>query len=286
MFNTIKLNKEYWQKIIPNLKYGVPNPLNVFSADEQKFSVAMTGFNFSGVYKTTQAGRHKGTQHFIKEQLDKSGAKPVIIDIGASDGSTSLDFIKLLGDAFSRYYVTDYNIKCTYASHKGYTYFFNQDNECFLAASVKFVFYPANKWLFNLLFKRTVSKLQASPKTDLLLINKELQELKQKDNRIEILQHNIFNSWQKGTADIIVIGNLIHRAYFSDEQIAAAITNCYNVLTDGGLLVIIRNALTENGTEIEKSNVYQKDSAAKKINGIFKVNGGVEIDEFMCSLRF
>lgn len=286
MFSTIKLNKEYWKKIIPGLKYGVPNPLKVFSSDEQEFSVAMTGFNFSGVYKTTQAGRHKATQDFIKEQLLLSGQKPVIIDIGASDGSTSLDFIKLLADGFSKYFVTDYNIKCSYATEKGYTYFFNQANECFLVASQKFVFYPANKWLFNLLFKSPVKRLQASAKTELLLINKELQALKQKDGRIEILQHDIFQRWTKDTAGIIIIGNLIHRAYFSDEQIAAAITNCYNVLENDGLLVIIRNALTENGTEIEMSNVYRKNNAAKKLDGIFNVNGGVEIDPYICSLRF
>lgn len=174
MFDTIKLNKEYWSKKIPGIKYGVPNPLNVFSADKDKFSDAMTTFGFSGVYKTTRPGRHKQTQLLLKNNIDKLADQPLILDIGASDGSTSLDLINCINGNFKKYYVTDYNIRCTYASYKGYTCFFNQNNECFLAASEKFVFYPVNKKLFNFFLKGTLSAIKNQPKKELLFITKEL----------------------------------------------------------------------------------------------------------------
>jgi len=286
MFNTIKLNKAYWAKKIPALKYGVPNPLDVFSPDKEKFSEAMTTFGFSGVYKTTRAGRHKQTQQFLKEYTGKLTQPPGILDIGASDGSTSLDLINLLQGQFKKYYVTDYNIQCRYVAHKGYTYFFDQSNECFLAASEKFVFYPANKSLFNFLFKNRLAQIKDLPKSELLLINKDLQEKQQANDKIVILQHNVFVPWAKEKMDMVIVGNLLNRSYFTDTQIEAAVKNCYAALTDNGLLTIIRNTLTDNGDEFERSTSYQKTAGNTRLQKKHEVNGGIEIDELLASLKF
>ena len=184
MFKTIKLNQDYWEKKIPNLKYGqVPNPLNVFNPDKERFANALSAFKFFGVFKTTKAGRHQQTQLFIKNKIDTLSEQPSILDIGASDGSTSLDLINLINNSFKKYYITDLNIKCTYFFHNGYTYFFNKENNCFLAATRKFVFYPVNKFLFNLFFKRTLAVTQNLPKSELLFINKDLQEKKNENER-------------------------------------------------------------------------------------------------------
>ena len=286
IFQTIKLNKQYWDKKIPNLQYGTPNPLNAFSTDKEKFSDAMTTFNFAGVYKTTQSGRHAETQLYLKKHFINSPSATTILDIGASDGSTSLDFINLIYSYLKKYYVTDYNIKCTYFSHKGYTYFFNNAQTCFLVASKKFVFYPANKKLFNFLFKKKLDKLKAFPKEELLLINHDLKVKKQENQIINILEYNVFEPWSKEKVDIAVVGNLLNRAYFTDTQIKTALKNCYDALTENGILTVIRNAHTSNNEEIERSTIYKKDNKEKVFNKIHEINNGVEINEFILSLKF
>lgn len=286
MFKTIKLNKAYWQKKIPNLKYGVPDPLNVLSADNDKFSEALTTFNFFGVFKTTKAGRHRQTQLFIKGLLPVFDQPVSLLDIGASDGSTSLDWITLINGYLKKYYVTDYNIKCTYAQYKGYTYFFNNKNECLLTASEKFVFYPDNAWLFDLLFNKPLAAVKQLPKNELLFINRDLQQKQQHDGRIEIMEYNIFEPWAREKTDMVIVGNLLNRAYFTDTQIELAIKNCYDALQDNGLLIIIRNSLNENGGENEKSTIYKKDSSAGVLIKIHTVNEGIEIDDLVLSLRF
>ncbi|MBK8495649.1 MAG: hypothetical protein IPL50_11965 [Chitinophagaceae bacterium] len=167
---------------MPRLRYGIPNPLDVLSADQHKFSEAMKVFNFRGVYKTTGSGRLRQTQLFLKDHIAALNEPVSILDIGASDGSTSLDLVNLLNGSFKKYYVTDYNIRCNYISYKGYTYFFNQHHECVLVASRKFVFYPANKKLFRFLFSTALAKIKGLPQTELLFINRNLQEKQQRMN--------------------------------------------------------------------------------------------------------
>jgi len=286
VFKTIKLNKEYWGKKIPNLKYGTPNPLNAFSTDRDKFSDAMTTFKFLGVFKTTQAGRHKETQQFLKTYLVNFPNQLTILDIGASDGITSLDFINVINDSIKKYYVTDYNIKCTYYSYKGYTYFFDHAKNCFLVASEKFVFYPTDKKLFDFIFKKSLKKIKNFSKQELLLINSGLKEKKEGNEAIEIMEYNVFEAWPKEKADVVVVGNLLNKAYFDDAQIETALNNCYNALQENGILTIIRNILQENGEEIERSTIYKKNESAKIFNKVHEINGGIEIDEFVSSLSF
>ncbi len=286
MFNTIKLNKKYWQSILPKLRYGVPDPLDVHSADQHKFSEAMKVFNFRGVYKTTGSGRLRQTQLFLKDHIAALNEPASILDIGASDGSTSLDLINLLNGSFKKYYVTDYNIRCNYISYKGYTYFFNPQNECILAASRKFVIYPERKWLFGFLFNAKLAKIKGLPRTGLLLINRNLQEKQQENERIVIMPYNVFEPWALEKVNIVVAGNLLNRAYFTDGQIETALGNCYHALAENGLLAIIRNKLIPNGEEIEKSCVYQKQSNPAGFKKIHQVNEGVEIDALVLSLNY
>lgn len=282
LFKTIKLNKDYWKKKIPFLKFGVPNPLLIFSNNEEKFSQALTAFRFEQVFKTTRTNRHYQTQSFLMRNLS-AGKKPVILDIGASDGSTSLNFIELLNQSFSKYYVTDYNIKCQYISDRGYTYFFDEANYCFLIASNRLVLYPVNKWYFNIFFKKKLDKLKHSNKTELILSNRKLLELQENNSGIEIMKYNIFEPWEKEKADIIIVGNLLNKSYFSDTLITAGLMNCYKALSENGMLAIIRNELIA-GNEVEKSTIYSKENSGcfKKIH---EINGGVDINDLILSLQ-
>ena len=283
MFKSIKLNKNYWKKLIPFIRFGTPDPRLVFSDDDLLFSEAMTSFRFNQVYKTTKTNRHILTQNFLKNYSGPD-TKPVILDIGASDGSTSLNFIDLLDQSFKKYYVTDYNIECSYAKEKGYTFFFDKSDTCFLVASKRFVFYPETSWYVNLILKKKLHEISNKPKTNIVLCNRKLFKLTKIDDRIKILSYNIFETWCYEKADIIIVGNLLNRSYFSDGEIKEAILNCYEALTENGVLAIIRNKL-EGKDEIEKSSVYCK-SDKFSLKKIFEQNGGVEINDLILSLQF
>ena len=155
-----------------------------------------------------------------------------------------------------------------------------------MVASKKFVFYPVNKTIFNLLFKKSLSIIKSLPKNELLFINKGLQQKQQGDDSIEIRDYDVFVPWPKEKSGIVVVGNLLNRSYFTDAEIAAALKNCYEAMTDDGLLAIIRNASLENREEIEKSTVYKKNSNNKVFEKIYEINDGVEINDLVLSLKF
>lgn len=286
MYQNIKLNKGYWKRIVPFLKYGTPDPLQVFSDDHEKFSAAMKAFKINGVNKNTRSGRHRETQLYLSAQIRNLGKAPAILDIGASDGVTSLEMMRAISDNFKKYYVTDYNIKCDYVKYKGYTYFFNSADNCFMIASRKFIFYPVNKRFFDFLFKKRINKIKNEPRQELLLINKELQAKKESDDRIEIMRYNVFEPWTREKVDVLIVGNLLHEVYFTRPEIREGLCQCYDALVNNGILVMIRNTVTDAGKNLEKSTVYKKNGASRRFEKVLDVNEGVEINEFLLSLNF
>jgi hypothetical protein len=148
------------------------------------------------------------------------------------------------------------------------------------------VFYPENKWLFDLLFKRKINKIKGEPRKELLLINKKLQSKNDADTRISVMQYNIFERWPLEKADIIIVGNLLHEVYFTKAEIRSALINCYNAMSENALLVVIRNIVDKSGKDIEKSSIYKKSQSKNKLEKIEEINGGVEINDFLLSIEF
>jgi len=283
MYRTIKLNKGYWGGKLPFKRGIIADPLQVFSDDVEKFSMSMKAFKIGHVTKHTEFKRHQKTQRFIKEWLHDI-SNPNILDIGASDGITSLELIKSL-NSFAKYFVTDYNLMCTYFKRKGLFYFFNQLHDCFLIANEKFLFYPNDEWFFKLLFGNSIRKIQRLPHKELLLVNKELQNRSKIDSRIEIFTYNVFEAWNREKLDVIIVGNLLQPGYFTQEKIINGLTNNYNALKDQGILVIIHNEVTRMG-ETEKSTIYKKNFSENHLELVTHINGGVEINNLILSLKF
>jgi hypothetical protein len=285
-FKTVRLNRGYWHKKIPFFKYLIEDPLQVFSTDPIEFSKAMSSFKFSGVFKSTKADRHKETHKFLIQYLADLNDSPVILDIGASDGTTSLQLIERLDTVFKEYYVTDYNIKCEYRNTGKFTYFFDKSDHCFLVSSKKYSFFPENKVLFNLLFGKKLSMLRNKPKAELLLCNQYLKSKAESDEKIKIMSYNIFESWEMERPDIIIIGNLLNPIYFTKDKIYTGLLNCFNAMHEASILAIIRNSSVNMGPERELATFYKKNVAAGKFEQINQINGGIEINDFVLSSLF
>jgi hypothetical protein len=184
----------------------------------------------------------------------------VILDVGASDGSTSLDLIRQLGTNFDRYFVTDLNLSASFGYHRGVLYFFDRHGRCTLRASRRFIVYSDTDGAQALLSKLAKWLISRSRKVgdrrEVLLIQPELVNLASEDRRVSILFYDIFTPWKGEPPDLIKIANLLNGKYFSAAQMRQAISiQCANLAAAGRLLLVSED------DDIEKFSVFRKTTA-------------------------
>jgi hypothetical protein len=258
----IRLNRAGWPASFARLRvsYDDPRPLtrDLCALSPDEFSVAVSRLQFGITFKTTRPGRHGHSDRFLLETY--RGAKPVILDVGASDGSTSLDLIRALGDHFTSYFVTDLNLSVRYGSDRcGVAYFLDQTGACILRASKRFLVYADVSgaraplpWLVRRLLAgyRTVVDWRELP-----LIQPELLRLAKTDQRVTVRRYDVFTPWDGRSPDVIKVGCLLTSEYFSAVQMREALRVQYsNLAPDGRLLLVSEDS------GIEKFSVFRKAS--------------------------
>jgi hypothetical protein len=263
----IKLNKAGWPSPFADLflAFHDPRPLayKPFAISADQFSASVSSLQFGVTFKTTHPGRHAQSNRFLRETY--RGSRPSILDVGASDGSTSLDLIQELGSNFAYYYVTDLNlsVRCGYDS-KGVVYFVDQNGSCILRASERILVYSNTsraKFPLRLIAKALLAKCQnAGGWRNLILIQPALRRLANCDPRIIIRRYDIFAPWTGPPPDLIKVANLLNNEYFSDSQIKEALqVQCSNLAPHGRLLLISEDQ------DIEKFSVFRKTPAGMEL---------------------
>ena len=256
----IKLNKAGWPSPFADLflAFHDPRPLayKPFAISAAQFSASVSSLQFGVTFKTTHPGRHAQSNQFLRETC--RGSRPVILDVGASDGSTSLDLIQELGSDFAYYYVTDLNlsVRCGYDS-KGVVYFVDQNGSCILRASERLLVYSNTsraKFPLRLIAKALLAKCgNAGGWRNLVLIQPALRRRAKCDPRIMIQRYDIFAPWTGPPPDLIKVANLLNNEYFSDAQIEEALqAQCSNLAPNGRLQLISEDE------DIEKFSVFRK----------------------------
>lgn len=219
-----------------------PDPRTILdpAADPEKFRTAMSALEVGGTYKITGSNRHPGADRLVAENLDLTGA--VIVDMGASDGSTALDFLAGL-NGFGSYVLADLYLFVRHGRHRGRSYFFDQDGQWILVVGSRTLAWPATSKLVRGLFGRgaraAAAKLDAR---DVLLLNPRMRRLMERDPRVTAVVHDIFAPWPGPAPDLIKVANLLRRLYFSDTQILAALDTLLAALPDGGHLLVADNS--------------------------------------------
>jgi hypothetical protein len=212
----------------------------------EEFSLYVSTVRVGRTWKSTHAGRHAQSDELILE-LANAHSKPVIIDIGASDGTTSLELIERLGGAFRRYYVTDKIYYVDYRNVGEVTYFYDRETQRpFLRASNWIVAYDDDDALPLL---RGIARrlLAAAPAHDedrleqLSLGLPALRDLAGRDARVSICEYDILQPWTGDRADIVKVANVLNPSYFSDADATSAARNLKAALEDGGHLIVIDN---------------------------------------------
>ena len=256
----IKLNKAGWPSPFADLflAFHDPRPLayKPFAISADQFSASVSSLQFGVTFKTTHPGRHAQSNRFLRETY--RGSRPVILDVGASDGSTSLDLIQDLGSNFAYYYVTDLNlsVRCGYDS-KGVVYFVDQNGSCILRASERLLVYSDTsraKLPLRLIARTLLAKCRnAGGWRNLVLIQPALRRRAKCDPRIIIQRYDIFAPWSGPPPDLVKVANLLNNDYFSDSQIRKALqVQCSNLAPNGRLQLISEDQ------DIEKFSVFRK----------------------------
>ena len=105
---------------------------------DSEFTNAVSTFRFNTTFKTTKKARFPLTVQELARLPYQNN--PTTLDVGASDGITSLDIINLI--PFEQYYVTDLNVEVFYKTTKNTTWFYDENGVCILLVTNKWVIYP------------------------------------------------------------------------------------------------------------------------------------------------
>jgi hypothetical protein len=273
----LKFNRASWPEIITKkLPSGVdPRVLCHEPVNENAFSSAVSTFKFGFTFKSTQKARFPLT--ILELSSIAYQDHPVILDVGASDGITSLDVMHAI--PYTRYYVTDLNIEVAYQVMGDTTWFYDENDHCILMVTDKWIIYPDTGgaiFPFDLI---TQALFKRAPKPDdnasrIKLINPFLNA--QKNSRVFIEKHNILEDWPREKIDLIIAANILNRSYFTTSEIEQALNKLVATLNEAGLIAIIDNRPNE------KATIFQFKEGHARI--IKKVNGGTEIENLALNI--
>tara|TARA_Y100000590_G_C15399598_1_gene893256 strand:- start:230 stop:844 length:615 start_codon:yes stop_codon:yes gene_type:complete len=195
----------------------------------------------------------------------KYSKNPIILDVGASTGSASLDII--FNIPYKKYFLTDLNPEVFVQSKGLNTYFFDVYGNCFMVANNFFIFYPQ---YINVILK--IDKNHDS----MIKINLLDPILLKSSKRVQTKKYNMLKPWKYEKVDLIIIGNLLNRSLFSRDNIFLALRNLMNALNPGGRLAIVENRAKEKGSLFQLKN--------DKLSLESDYNGGTEIKELIDNL--
>ncbi|MGH7985488.1 MAG: hypothetical protein ACREQX_04285 [Candidatus Binataceae bacterium] len=258
----IKLNKAGWPSAMARLSFAFddPRPLayEACTLSPHRFSSAVSTLQFGATFKTTFPGRQGYSNQLLLRLYRDS--KPVILDVGASDGSTSRDLIQVLEGNFARYFVTDLNISARCGcDRRGAVYFQDANGVCVLRASQRLLAYSnvsgAPHPLRFIARRMIAGSRHVGEWRNILLIQPELLKMAERDTRITAIRYDMFTAWTGQPPNLIKVANLLNSKYFSDDQMKAALrVQCSQLAPNGRLLLVSED------DNIEKFSLFRKTS--------------------------
>jgi hypothetical protein len=277
----VKLNRTFWPRALTALLPSATDPRVLAGAGitESEFTDAVSTLRFGRTYKTTRESRFPRTIGYLASR--RYAAPPVMLDVGASDGVTSLDVMNALRHA--RYYVTDAHVNVFSCARGNRRYFYAANGECILVTDSAWIVYPdvqhavppfgaiARRWFVR------APKLESGAER-ITLINPRLRAMGADTVRVE--QYNVLDRWPGENADIVIAANILNRGYFSGVDLDRAIDNLVAALSSGGRLVLIDNRATAGGfDESEQATVFRSCDGALEIE--HRIGTGSEVEDLV-----
>ena len=267
----VKFNRTFWPKALTKALPSATDPRVLCNGkvDDITFTSAVSSFKFGSTYKSTQKARFPLTILEIASLPYEK--RPVVVDVGASDGSTSMDLMQAI--SFEKYYVTDLNIEVFYDVSGDVTWFYDEKGTCILRVTDKWVVYPETGGEIFPFDRISRSLISQAPKWEsdaarIKLINPALQA--RKEINIFIEKHNILETWPHGKVDLIIAANILNQSYFTASEIKQALKNMLTALEGSGRIAIIDNHPNERAT------IFQFIEGNVKVEK--RIKGGTDIE--------
>ncbi len=221
----------------------------------ERFRLAMKAFHLGGTYKITGTRRHQAADDLLINEVNTAGAD--IVDIGASDGSTSADLAGQLG-AFASYTIADLYLEVSHVPVGRRTVFFGPGGQPILIVGNRLLAWPEMSPLVARLYSRTIRRAATGNRTTIPLLNPTVRQLMLTDPRIRARTHDVFTRWP-APVDVIKVANLLRRLYFGDDRLLAGLRSIHASLVDGGHLLLVDNPRIAGINE--RGGLYRKDGA-------------------------
>jgi hypothetical protein len=211
-----------------------------------EFRTAMDAIQAGETVKITAANRHPAADALLTDYVDDF-AELTIVDIGASDGSTSVDLIRAL-PAFKAYVIADLFLTVDVVTVGRRQLFFDGRGECVLLCGPRTLAWPSRSPLIHRMYSRVIDRgAQSRDRQTVLLLNPETRALLADDPRVTYAIHDVFTPWPGPAPAVIKVANLLG-PYFDDDRIAVAARALLSSLGEGGLLLIVDNGTITGAT--------------------------------------
>ena len=208
------------------------------TATPETFRSAMSAVNVGETIKITGSNRHPGADQLLIDHVDLSAAD--IVDIGASDGSTSVDLIERIGQ-FGSYTIADLYLSLQAADVAGHVLLFDGSGECVLIIGRRVLGWPSISRPVAAAYAPLIRRAQDAPRREVLLLNPAARDIIENDPRVSYRVHDVFTVWEGEAPDVIKVANLLRRLYFSDERITEGLQALLRSLPEGGHLLMVDN---------------------------------------------
>ncbi len=205
-----------------------------------QFRAAMSAIYVGGTIKITGTDRHPAADQLLIDNVDLADA--AIVEMGASDGSTSVDLIGRL-PGFRSFTITDLYLTVTAKQVGNRTFLYDHDGRCILIAGNRVLSWPSISTAVRVLnYPWFVAAARSSrPTREALLLNPTTRAMIDADHRISYRVHDIFRPWTGPRPDVIKVANVLRRLYFSETELRAALGALLQDLPEGGHLLVAEN---------------------------------------------
>lgn len=226
------------ERLAPRLFRGDPRVLLDDRPTAEDFRAAMSILHVGDTIKITGVDRHAAADALLLEHVELEAAS--LVDIGASDGSTSVELVKKLPD-FRSFTIADLYLHLDAVETRRHVLFYDHEGTCVLIAGRRVLAWPSLARWVRLLWTPVLVAARNRPRRRALLLGPDARRLVCEDERVTSRVHDIFQPWDGPRPDVIKVANVLRRLYFGDEDIRRALTALLHSLDEGGHLLLLDN---------------------------------------------
>jgi hypothetical protein len=217
------------------------------SPDATEFRRALSSVRIGRTFKTTARNRLPELTSYLTS-LGQRFRK--VIDVGASDGSAALSFIKAL--EFGSYCLTDKYIELVLVRDGHRFWLYDQDGVLHMYQVGDLLFYldPLRQWrspleraLTSFLSRREAPS--TGERLQVICINPDISHC---GKNYRVLPYDCNNSWLEESGDLILVANLLDKFIDKPDVMERFCSNIRGMVANGGLVVVADNEGKERAT--------------------------------------